>query len=279
MSCKREQAAYEKLEALLTKYGLTNDPADVIEQARLHLSRTSPAAIMGGIVDRKNPPHRGPVPKPSTKKSAYRQGYAEGSDATGDLERRAGWPTPSDLNGVPTVLTIAWKKGYAAGRARQKKSNPLRHGGKRAPKKRGNPGGRFRVHFRGTGQFEGDFSSLAKAKQFVRSQQEYSRSIRQSDPPMYITRYEGEGEWATVWKEERSNPGTVSRTSLTDAEKAIGNKAMLGDKRSGAWVMSKPSAEAFARRLRHGFHVVESTHTGSTKQKLFLVTDGHWYVG
>lgn len=78
----------------------------------------------------------------------------------------------------------------------------------------------------------------------------------------------------------RRNPPTlISRASLTDAEKAIHGRAMLGSKRSGAWAMSKSSAESFARRLRHGFRVERSGAVGALKEPLYLVTDGHWYVG
>ena len=83
---------------------------------------------------RRNPP----VAKPSTAKAAYRLGYAEGRDETGDLGRRGGWPTPTDLGGVPNKLTIAWKKGNDAGIAKMRasRSNP-----KKAKRRGGRPRG------------------------------------------------------------------------------------------------------------------------------------------
>lgn len=85
-------------------------------------------------------------------------------------------------------------------------------------------------------------------------------------------------EKAQRMQRKRSNPSKVSRTSMTDAETAIGGKAMLSSKRQHAWVMDKKNAQTVARQLKNGFHRVESSVRGTLGQTLYLVTDGYWYV-
>ena len=85
-------------------------------------------------------------------------------------------------------------------------------------------------------------------------------------------------EKAQRMQRKRSNPSKVSRTSMTDAETAIGGKAMLSSKRQHAWVMDKKNAQTVARQLKNGFHRVESSVRGTLGQTLYLVTDGYWFV-
>lgn len=235
-----------------------------------------------------------PVAKPTTERRAYQLGYAEGRDATGDMERRGGWPTPSDLSGTPNRLTIAWKRGNNAGRAKmmRQRSNPHRSVVLRRGKKAlGVKNLRWLlVHWRDVKNFvvtpyRGSRNEMidavltAKLRDGSRYRSTYaSKTILWSwlQRPVFLgipVRWFGRNVVITK-RATLPNPGTVSRTSLTDAEAAIKNKAMLGTKRSGAWAMSHANAKKIANQLRHGFKALPSSHGG-----LYLVTDGHWYVG
>lgn len=71
----------------------------------------------------------------------------------------------------------------------------------------------------------------------------------------------------------------ISRTSLTDAEAAIGNVAMLGSRRDLAAVWSLANADRILASIpapqRYGFFIVQATRGANA----WLVTDGYWYVG